>query len=777
MQYLNKPVAAICLAVASAFVQAQEATYDFNLPAQPAGHVLNALTKQTGLQPFYSEDSVKGVQSPGVKGKYSLREALDKALVGTGLSYQFTAEKAVAIKAAPAEKVAELAAIEVKDEALTPYITKRSSAGTKTDTSIMELPASLQFVSRTVMDDQQVVSVKDAVKNVSGVHAANNGFYDSSFLIRGFENGYGAIFRNGLQQQAQLGTETANIERIEILKGPAASLYGKQEGPGGVINLVTKRPQADTVVNIEQQLGSYNFKKTILDATGALNDEKTLMYRFVGTYKDNESFVDFEKQNRKFGSLSFLWKPNAQFEGNINFEHHNETMTGKGYLGIPFIGSRPAEVPINRNYGDPIQNEIPTYQNRDMISGDWTYHFNSEWKVTQHFMYEQRKEQHNSIDGGAFDPVTGNYSREVWRWNVDRNITALDQNISGRFDALGARHNAMVGFDYWKYDFNNAYSYWDMGAPFVPDINIYHPVYGLDWSAMTLSGPDKKNLTVVGYYFQDQIEIENWRVLVGGRYDKFNDDQNNGGVTRSFHDTGFSPRLAVLYQITPTTSVFAGFNKSLGTNNGYQSDGKSIPPEGARQYEAGLKVSSFEDRLLTTITVFDLAKTNIKNPDPSNPLFSVATGEMRNKGVELDVVGNLGGGFSVIGSYAYFNALITKDTKGNQGNTMPNVPTHSANLWGKYDRGTAKQGWGVGFGANIRSERQANNENTRQLPGYAIFNAMAEYRFAVNDTLLKAKLNVDNLTDKIYWDHATPNWGGAYYGTPRTFRVSISADF
>ena len=167
MQYLNKPVAAICLAVASAFVQAQEATYDFNIPAQSASQVLNALSKQTGLQPFFTEDSVKGVQSPGVKGKFSLREALGKALAGTGLSYQFTAEKAVAIKAVPAEKVAQLATIEVRGETEKGYAVRRAATATKTDTPLMETPASVQVVPNEVMADQRATLLEDALRNVS----------------------------------------------------------------------------------------------------------------------------------------------------------------------------------------------------------------------------------------------------------------------------------------------------------------------------------------------------------------------------------------------------------------------------------------------------------------------------------------------------------------------------------------------------------------------------------------------------------------------------------
>lgn len=681
-------------------------------------------------------------------------------------------------KTADEAGVTEMPLIQVRGVAEAGYKAKKATTATKTDAPIMETPVSVQSVSRSVMDDQQVSSVKDAVRNISGVTSASYEFYDF-FSIRGFNNGYASSFRNGLQQQATTGLETANLERIEVLKGPAAVLYGRQQGPGGIINLVTKRPQAESMINVEQQLGSYNYKKTTLDATGAVNQDKTLMYRFVGAYKDNDTFQDFVHQNRKFGSLSMLWQPSAQFEAHVNLEHQNEKVTATGDLGVPFIGNRPVDVPINRNFGDPIQNSIPTFQDRDTVSGDWTYHFDDNWKFTQRFMHEERNEQQNSIGLDTFTPATGILTRGMWLTPLKRQITALDQNIIGHFDALGVKHNLMVGLDYWRYHDSGVVNK-NWLTPLIPNINIYNPVYGMNWSSLTAADFASAWATRIGMgvYLQDQIEIGKWRILAAGRFDKFNEDRdwsNIGGTLAHFQDTPFSPRLAALYQLTPQTSLFAGYSKSFGTSNGVQANGATIPPEQARQYEAGLKSESFEGRLLTTVTLFDLAKTNILNPVPGT-VFSTATGEMRNRGLELDMTGNIGGGYSIIGSYAYFNPKISKDTNGNQGNMMPNVPVHSANLWGKYDWGSAKNGWGAGLGANIRGQRQVNNANTIQLPGYAIFNAMAEYRFAVNDYLLKAKLNVENLTDKKYWDHAEV-WSGAFYGALRTFKASISADF
>jgi outer membrane receptor for monomeric catechols len=214
MQHFNKPVAAICLAVASAFVQAQQATYEFDIPAQPASQVLDALAKQTGLQPFFAEGAVKGVQSPGVKGKLSLREALDKALAGTGLSYQFTAEKAVAIKAAPAEKVAELATITVVSSAN--QIAKgNDSFGANTGIPLAQMPQSIQVVDQSEFIDRNVQSIADVLKAVPSatVGASRVSTYPAySMRIRGYladqmYNGFRQRYYSNIDPSA-----TANIE-------------------------------------------------------------------------------------------------------------------------------------------------------------------------------------------------------------------------------------------------------------------------------------------------------------------------------------------------------------------------------------------------------------------------------------------------------------------------------------------------------------------------------------------------------------------------------------
>lgn len=352
MQHFNKPVAAICLAVASAFVQAQSATYDFDIPSQPASQVLNALAKQTGLQPFFAEGTVKGVQSPGIKGKLGLREALDKALAGTGLTYQFTAEKAVAIKAAPAERVAELATIEVKGDSGSRYAAKRASAATKTDTPILETPMAIQVIPREVIDDRQSRTALDVARNVSGVQVAPGAVYDQ-FLLRGFDSGYGVTYRNGMKLEGLGGAvNSAFVDQVEVIKGPASMLYGRIE-PGGFVNVVTKKPQPDSAFSVQQQVGSWGQYRTTVDATGKVNENGSVLYRIIGAYDKADSYIDYAHRDNKAAALYFTFKPSARFEGNLNLEYYDNKQTHPRDGGIPVIGDRPANLPKDFSFLNP----------------------------------------------------------------------------------------------------------------------------------------------------------------------------------------------------------------------------------------------------------------------------------------------------------------------------------------------------------------------------------------------------------------------------------------
>ncbi|MDZ4315338.1 MAG: TonB-dependent receptor [Azonexus sp.] len=793
MQYLNKPVAAICLAVASAFVQAQEATYDFNIPAQSASQVLNALSKQTGLQPFFTEDSVKGVQSPGVKGKYSLRVGLDKALVGTGLSYQFTAEKAVAITVAPAERVAQLATIEVKGaDDITPYVVKTSSAGTKTDTPIHETPVSIQVVPREVMDDQQVINVKEATKNISSVLPSTYQFYEA-YTIRGFDTGTD-VYRNGLRQPSFSDQQTANVEQVEVLKGPAAILYGRIQ-PGGMVNVVTKRPQAQPYYSIQQQVGSYDLYRTTVDATGPLSDDGSLLYRVNAAYQKNNSFVDFVSNKNTFLAPSLTWRPSSRFELNMEIEYQRREYVhfGTNGGGVPAIGNRPADIPRARYIGDPsISVANPNQQNRDFLGFDWTFALNDNWKIKHRFGYTDVDYITHYAGARVMNETTGVLTQALQGAFQNRSSYATNLDLTGKFSTGGIHHQVLIGVDHYRLKQN----YNGLGlSPIVvslPSINIFNPVYGNNVNLLD-STPDNSFFVRkeywTGIYLQDQMRFgDKWHLLVGGRFDDASHGTGSdyvigGTLTKAWsklamrHDKAFSPRVGLLYQPMPWLSLYGNYVESFGTNNGVSATGEAFDPQKAKQYEAGVKSELLDGKLTTTVALFEITKTNVLTKDPSNPLVSIPIGEARSRGIELDVAGRIDRNWSVIGNFTLDRAEITKDNNGNQGKILPAVPLRSGSVWAKYDTGSAAEGFSFGAGVFLRGQRQGDTRNTFQLPGYGRVDALLAYRFrGFGAKVSTAQLNVQNLFDKTYFDHS----GGrlnSYYGEPRTIMGSLRIEY
>ncbi len=330
----------------------------------------------------------------------------------------------------------------------------------------------------------------------------------------------------------------------------------------------------------------------------------------------------------------------------------------------------------------------------------------------------------------------------------------------------------------------------------MPAINIYNPVYG-DNTALVGTTPDNSFFVRkefwTGIYFQDQMRFgENLHLLLGGRYDDARHGTGNNSVIggspqRAWdllaprRDRSFSPRAGILYQPMRWLSVYGNYVESFGTNNGISATGQAFDPQQARQYEAGVKGELLGGRLTTTLAVFDIAKTNILTRDPANPLVSIPIGEARSRGVEFDFSGRIGNNWNIIGNLTYDQAKVTKDNNGNQGRTLPGVPLRSGSIWARYDLGgEATEGFSIGAGLYLRGPRQGDTANSYELPGYGRVDTSLAYRFrAFGAKLATVQLNIQNLFDKVYFDHGSSsnNRLNNYYGEPRMFVLSLRAQY
>lgn len=767
----RRSLLALAILSATGSVLADEKTHHLSIAPQNISDALKVLANETHIQIFSDGEALKGKKTSGIQGDFTAKQAIQKLLAGTGLTYTFTADDAVAVKAAdvssdastlPAVKVTGKAQHEPTDPYNTDYNLKKSTTATKTDTALMETPVSVQIVSQQLMKDQQTIRLEDALKNVSGVRRevtyGSANIYES-FTMRGFDS-QGAVYRNGIRLYEQT-FETANLQQIEVLKGPASVLYGRTE-PGGLVNITTKKPLDTPYYALEQQIGSYDLYRSTIDATGPLNKDKTLLYRLNMAYQDSNSFRDLIDKERKFVAPSLSWLPNDKFELNLNFEYRNDRFHGDG--GIPPIGNRPANVPISFSFTDaPLVSTLESY-----TSGmDWTFKFNDNWKLTNRFLYQQSKYNWNDLwQGGAY--------QENGRWLMDRswiiqgpgttNNYATNLDLTGNFNTFGIKHTALFGFDYYlreRHDFNNNWGPLDLAD--APPMDVFNPVHGLmrvprlQPNASWLDESDW-----FGLYLQDQMTFfDKLHILMGGRYDNALRQSAYGSTPESLHPTPetiseFNPRFGFVYQPWQWLSVYGNYTESVGRYNGLGANNVVLNAEHAKQYEIGLKNEFLDGALSSTLAYFHIDKTNVATPDFStvdNPYDSRSVGGIRSQGLELDVTGKITDKLSMIGSYAYTDARVTKDFdnnggSGNTGNRYFNVPEHSASLWSKYD---IDDHFTVGTGTYLAGSRQGDLVNSYQMPGYVRWDLMAAYKTRVGKSKLTTQLNVNNILDKHYY--------------------------
>ncbi len=812
------PTATACLGIAclvTAPLAMAGENVAFNIPAQPLADALLEFSQSSGTKVFFSSDMARDIQSRGLNGRFTPEQGLQKLLAGTQLVAQNAGTGAITLAKAEVEArpshsdytqtsdvslpkvtVTGKAETEADDTQHLGYKVEKSYGATKTNTAILDTPQAVQVVPRDVIDDRVALTSLAAVKNISGVQSSPGTFYDQ-FQIRGFDSGYGVTFRNGLQLEGVIGaTDSAFTDRIEVVKGPGSMLYGRIE-PGGFVNVVTRKPLPVAAYSLQQQFGSYGMFRTTADATGPLTSDGSLSYRLIGVNDMANTWVDYAGHDNQAISGAINYRPNNRFELNLNVEYYDKQFSDGNFFGsVPFIGAHPAKLPRNFTFGGPSDRDIPQEITRPLIGFDWTYQFNDSWKINHRFHYMNQNEIQTSVGNWGFDDTTGDMTRGFAYNQIERDVYGTNLNLSGEFNTGLFKHKLLAGGDWFDYA-DNWMGY--LGAdPRIPTFNIFKPEYPNITGLIRSLAYESRNNTVWtvdeedhGVYLQDQISLyDRWHLLLGGRYDWASVTYANtyggsweacypnctGDGTNTKHDDAFSPRAGLLYKLTDFASLYFSYSRSFGINNGVSESGEKFDPEMGEQYEVGAKAEFFQGRLTTTATYFDLTKQNVLTAHPFLQGVSIAVGEINSRGVELDVSGQLTDNISLIGSYTYDEAIITKNNDGNQGNRYRGVAPHAASLWAKYDSNPGeKNGWVLGSGYYVLDEREGDNENFKKLPGYVRIDAMAAYRFKLGKAPLALQFNVQNLFNEQYIE-ATDNGTNAYPGAPRLFIGSIKVD-
>lgn len=717
----------------------------------------NAVLSLPNGNEFKVENPAKGIANISVT---QVSEAFVRVII-TGIdglpnAQVVAGEKDLTISATPSSAIAGLDEeedITVTGDRPNAYRVPNASTATRTDTPLRDIPASIQVVPRQVLQDRQARSITDALENVSGVTSiATTAGSRDYFTIRGFEV-YSNSLVNGLPDpQISSDGSFVNVERLEVLKGPASVLYGDTgfSGIGGTVNFVTKQPLRDPFYEISTTISSFNDYQGTIDLSGPLNDSKTALYRFNFGYRSSESFIDFN-QARKLSiapNLSFNLGKDTDLvvEGDVNILERN----GQTPQDLPAVGTVLAnpngKIRRSFNLTGPVTDRL-TINGR--VGYSLEHRFSENWKLRNAFRYVF----YDADDrGGApdFSPTslqadnrTLNRSARIGSQFSD--FYYLDTNLLGKFSTGSINHQLLIGFSLSR---NTTDLNFEFGIPAAP-VDIFNPVYD---NTVVSTGRNFVSLTTrdtLGIYLQDQITLaENLKLLLGGRVD-FLGERRTDRLTNeetSQSDTAFSPRVGVVYQPIQPISLYASFAQSFAPTIGISASGEAFKPERGTQYEIGVK-ADLTSKLSTTLAFYDLTRTNVTTTDPNDPNFSVQTGEQRSRGIELDISGEILPEWNIIAGYAYNDAKVTKDNTIPVGNRLFSAPEHSFNLWTTYriQKGDL-QGLGIGLGFYYVGDRAADLANTFEVPSYfrtdaAIFYEREQFRAALN---FRNLFNVDH---------------------------------
>lgn len=805
--------------VVAAPSQSATQTADYQVHSQTLDKALVDFSLKSGMQVIADGKLTTGVTSPGVTGRYSQEQALQKLLAGTGVTVQTSRNGTVTLEKAavpaPQSGVTTLKTMTVVGDAVKDvndpdnkdYKITNAVTATKTDTPIMETPFSVKVISKQVMQDQQSVRLDQALENVSGVQPSRSaggiGGGQSFTTIRGFQTT--DFYRDGGRFNGSFVVngprEMANVERVEVLKGPASILYGRVE-PGGMVNIVTKKPLTTPYYSLQQQFGSFDFYRTTADATGPVTQDGSLLYRVNLAYENGGSFREFLNNDRVFFAPTFQWNISDKTKANFHMEYQHSKDPFD--TGLFVLGNRPVALPRERNLGEAAGQS----ESESITAGfDWSHAFNDNWTVSHRFdaIFLPKADSAYVFVRGPVNPLnctqascSVNRGTHLDQRDDQNYYTTLD--LTGKFNTWGLKHSALIGADYQRLDHKSTFANFT-NLLTTSRIDAYNPVHtGLN-TTLNLNDSNSNLSGFIeewgGIYVQDQIELPyHVHLLAGFRYDNarksdFLQLSQQSQTSTILEQDAVKPRFGILYQPIPEVSIYGNYVENFGLANGLNADRTPLPPTTAQQWEAGIKTELFDKRFSGTLAWYDITKQNISvtDPDPVKAAlgYSQSVGEVRNQGVELDLTGELLPGWKLIGSYAYIDSEITKDvarvngviTQGNQGHSLWNVPRNSASLWNTYEfEGGDLRGLKFGAGLIARDQRQGDNANSFQLPGYAITNLMASYSWKVGHTKLSTQLNVNNLLDKEYYDSAANSRSnGVMPGTPRSFMGSIRVEF
>jgi iron complex outermembrane recepter protein len=698
-----------------------------------------------------------------------------------------------ATNTATASAVSQLPAVEVVGRRQSGGYQADEVSGTKTALPLRELPQSVRVMSRQAIDDLGAVRLDDVLDYVGGISRQNNfgGLWDNVAIrgLAGNENTGMSLLLNGFAGNRGFNAprDTANIERIEFLKGPAAALYGASE-PGGTLNVVTKKPQRRAGHSVEVYAGSFDSYRASLDSTGpaGTSDDAALAYRLNLAVEKRGSFRDTVNSKRSVFAPALNWRvgPDTTLDYSGEWLRH-ETPLDRGVVAV---NNQLGVVPRERFLGEPADANVRVDNQTHQLTLDhaWT----PEWQGRVGLSYRT-----GSLFGFSTEPTAlqadGRTLRRQRRLrDYGSDDLALQAELTGRVQTHGLKHDVVVGVETFRFTLDQRMLRINPSAAAPYAIDILAPVYGQTQPTPGPNTDTSETQRNTALYLQDALTVSpRWRVVGGVRLDRFEQalDNRRSGVRTEQSPSATSPRFGVSFLPDAAWTLYANVGRSFRANAGVDAAGAPFAPESGTATELGAKWERADKRLGATVALFDIRKRNALTGDPANAGFSVAAGELRSRGVEFDMAGQVTTQWRVSASLAYNDVKVLRDSSLEVGGRLLNTPRVNGSVLAVYESvyeaasgatSTSANRYGVGAGlthmgarlGHARTQAEANAGATVfELPAYTTVKAVAYWRLG---PALRVSLDVDNLFDT---DHYTSSFSRVWVtpGSPRSLTLGL----
>ncbi|WP_405126291.1 TonB-dependent siderophore receptor [Pseudomonas marginalis] len=768
----------------------------YSIDAGPLDSALSRFGAQAGITMAGSSTLTAGKKTQGLQGNFSTEAGLTQLLLGSGLTYERQDDGSLLLVPSNGD-VLELAPTAISGTAYDTslgrndgLVASRTMSANKTDTSIMETPQSISVVTRKQIDAQQPQSIGQVLRYTAGVNGEANGVDTrrDTISIRGFDaTTGGGIYRDGLRQysfanQSRAVGEVYGLERVEVLRGPSSVLYG-QSSPGGMVNVISKRPTDEPLHELVAQAGSFDRKQLAADFGGPLSEDGVLTYRLTGLWRDSGTQIDYARDDRQFIAPAISWRPSDDTSLTVlaSFQKDRNVL---GYYALPRVGtldsSRYGRIATDRFVGDP---DFDKYDVEQWSLGyQFEHHLNDIWTFRQNARYSRSYQEQRTIYQYGLDDDQRTVGRFGYLGHEKVKNALLDNHFQAQWNAGRFEHTTLVGIDLQHASTNQL-----GGGNVVDPLDVYAPVYHQDYSDLDAFYDinQRRQLDQAGVYLSEQLKFdEHWVFNLGGRQDwarsKTVHYATDTAADLKQRDHAFTWRTGVMYLADNGLAPYASYSESFFPNiTAVARDGSAFEPETGRQYEVGIKFQPKGSDSYVTVSLFDLTRQNVLTADPANNRFSVATGEIQSRGIELESKAQVSDALELMANYSYSHLEITRsNTADEKGNQPGNTPEQLASLWSQYTiQGGALSGLAIGGGVRYVGKSYIDSQNSEGIPHYTLFDASLSYdlgKLSSSYAGAKLALNASNLTDETYVSQCGYTGDSCKYGYRRNVTGSVS---